>query len=157
MVPGAVKARWSTGSEGASMRGRQLLLLGVAAALLLAACLALWLAARPARVSRARFEAVRAGMTVEEVEAALGGPPGDYRTGEVKLDLSGGQPEFDNAMLAPEVLLGERHFRHEWWQGDEGNAWVCFDEDRRVVTKEFTPGERVASTPLDRLRRWLGR
>src|SRR5262245_9164020 len=112
--------------------------------LLVAAALAWGLTLhRDVPVSRARFESVHPGMSLEPVSARLGGPAGDYRTGEVDLDLSGGSPEFDNVMTAPEVLLGEVTYRHEWWQGDEGTAWVCFDEQGRVVTREFTPGSRV--------------
>jgi hypothetical protein len=47
-------------------------------------------------------------------------------------------------------------FRHEWWQGDKGTAWVCFDEQDRVVTKEFTPGLPVNRSFLEMLRRRLG-
>jgi hypothetical protein len=59
-------------------------------------------------------------------------------------------------MFAPEVSLGERHFRHEWWQGNEGTLWVCFDEQDRVATKEFTPGSARPPDYFARLRRWLG-
>jgi hypothetical protein len=52
-------------------------------------------------VSRARFDTLRPGMPLAEVLALLGGPPGDYRTGAVVVDVSGGMPEFDNVMLAP--------------------------------------------------------
>lgn len=141
--------------EGERVRRCRFLLL-VSVTLLLAGGLALWLFFPQSRVTRAGFEALRVGMTMKDVERVLGGPPGDYRTGDVDLDLSRVQPEFDNVMFAPEVLLGERHFEHEWWQGDGGTVWVCFDEEGRVVTKEFTPGELVASTPHARFRRWLG-
>jgi hypothetical protein len=62
-------------------------------------------------------------------------------------------------MYAPDVLLGSRHLRHEWWQGDEGSLWICFDEDQseRVVATEFTPRLPDAPGLLTRLRRWLGR
>jgi len=107
-------------------------------------------------VSRSRFDSVAIGMKQDEVERILGGPPGDYRTGDVELDLSHGTPNFDNAMFAPEVLLHEVRVRHEWWEGDEGTAWVCFDEQGRVMTKEFTVGQRVSSSFLDRVCRFLG-
>ena len=71
-------------------------------------------------------------------------------------DLSSGMPEFWNVMYSPEVLLGEVKYRHEWWQGDEGVAWVCFDKRDRVVTKEFTRGRPVKRSFFQRLRRWLG-
>jgi hypothetical protein len=119
----------------------------------------LWLLLPPLKspVTRAAFERIRPGMTLAEVEEVLGGPPGHYETGEVDLDLSRGTGEFFNIHLSMEVLLGKRQFRHEWWKGDEGLAWVCFDEQGRVVTKEFTPGRRVPSSPWERVRLWLKR
>jgi hypothetical protein len=134
------------------MRWRRLLHLVVPTLLLLLFGMMLLVPTRPKPVNRAAFEGIKPGMTLAEVETLLGGPPGNYRSGEVDLDLSGGSPEFDNVMNAMEVLLGERKVRHEWWQGDAGNAWVCFDEADRVVTKEFTPGKRVRRGFRD----WLG-
>jgi hypothetical protein len=134
-------------------RWRRLLPLVVPAVLaLLFGLMLLLLPAPPQHVSRADFDRIQAGMSLADVEVLLGGPPGDYRTVEVDLDVSGGSPEFHNVMSAPEVLLGKRRFRHEWWQGNSGNVWVCFDENDRVVTKEFTPGKPVRRGVRD----WLG-
>jgi hypothetical protein len=107
------------------------------------------------RVTRQNFEVIRAGMTLDKVETVLG-PPGDYRTAEVDLDLSKDDGEFFNVMNAPEVLLGERRFRHEWWRGNEGNIWVCFDEEDRVVAKSFIPGQAGTRLWLVRVRTWSG-
>lgn len=83
-------------------------------------------------------------MTMEELEAVLGGPPGDYRTGEVALDSRGGSGRY---RMDPPV-------RHEWWQGDDGNLSVSFDKQDRVVGYDYLHGSRP--TFLDKVRRWLG-
>jgi hypothetical protein len=96
-------------------------------------------------------------MSLAEVEKILGGPPGNYETGDVELEGTACFSGFFNMHTSMEVLLGKRHFLHEWWKGDEGLAWVCFDNEGRVLTKEFTPGRRVPEPPWDRLRRWVER
>jgi hypothetical protein len=138
------------------MRKRILLGVGVVAGLAVLGVVGLWLAIPKHPINREGLGKIRAGMSLPEVEAVLGRPPGNYRTGEVDLDLSQQTGEFENVMFAPEVVLGKRHFRHEWWQGDEGNLWVCFDEQDRVVTKEFTPGVCRPPDMFAWLRRWLG-
>jgi hypothetical protein len=142
------------------MRKRTLRILGVLACLGLLALPVLWAVPSRQRINRASYERIKAGgMTFREVEDLLGGPPGDYCTGEVDLDLREYDWEFDNVMSAPEVLLGTRHLRHEWWQGDEGTLWVCFDDDDgdRAIVTTFTPGLPRDRGLLSRLRRWLGR
>src|SRR5262249_25067880 len=90
------------------------------------ACFAgwLWIVSGP-RVRRAKFEQVKKGMTREEVIGIVGGPPGDYRTGEVELDQEPDE-EFENLMFNGKVLLGKMRPRIEWWQGDDGTFWICF-------------------------------
>jgi hypothetical protein len=143
------------------MRKRVLRVLGLLACLgLLLGLFVLWPARPGQRINRASYERIKAGgMTFSEVQNLLGGPPGDYQTGEVELDLREPDRAFDNVMSAPEVLLGTRHLRHEWWQGDEGTLWVCFDEDDgdRAIVTTFTPGVPQDRGLLARLRRWLGR
>lgn len=77
------------------------------AGVLLAMCL-------PTRcpVTRAAFARVKDGMTRAQVEAVLGGPPGNYRTWQEDwpdLTQSGG-PALD----------------WQSWDGDEGNVFVGF-------------------------------
>jgi hypothetical protein len=108
---------------------------------------------RKSTVTRENYERIGLGMTLSEVEIILGGPPGDYRTGEVELEHREADGPFWDVQYDPDVLMGNRHPRHEWWQGDEGTAWVCFDEQNKVMTQDFTPGRLVASkneNPLSR-------
>jgi hypothetical protein len=135
---------------------RLTLLLAVLALVPLAFTLRWWTQMAGVAVNRSKFDLIQVGMKLSDVEKLLGGPPGDYRTAEVELDLSVGTPQFDNVMFAPEVLTQKQRFRHEWWQGDEGTAWVCFDEQSNVVKKEFTPGERVSPSVIDKIRSLIG-
>jgi hypothetical protein len=60
------------------MRKRLLLSLGLLGLVLLGGYLLLWLTAPRHRVSQLGWQQIEAGMTQEEVERVLGGPPGDY-------------------------------------------------------------------------------
>lgn len=137
------------------MRRRLLVLFCVFALLVIGAGLAAVLFRPTHRINRENCEQIEVGMMQQQVEALLGGPPGDYRTGEVALDLREVDDGFHSIMTSMEVLLGERRFRHEWWQGDKGTLWVCFDEDDRVIAKNLTPG-RSTSTFWAKVRRGLG-
>src|SRR5687768_7409723 len=60
------------------MRKRLLTTLAVLAVLLAGGYLTLWWTAPRHNISQAGFDAIQLGMTQEEVEAILGGPPGIY-------------------------------------------------------------------------------
>src|SRR5689334_21306385 len=84
-----------------AMRKRTLRVLGVLACLGLLALLVLWAVHPRQRINRASCERIKAGgMSFQQVQDLLGGPPGDYRTGEVDLDLRERDWEFDNVMNA---------------------------------------------------------
>src|SRR5947209_4405380 len=42
---------------------------------------------RPSKVTRAAFERIEVGMNQKEVEAVLGGPPGDYRNAPIPASI----------------------------------------------------------------------
>ncbi len=83
---------------------------------------------------RQRFDRILEGMSREEAIETLGGPPGDYVTGEVELRLTG-QPEKD-----------------EWWT-NEGLIRLSFDEANKVEHKQFIPNRIRQSTWVERLLR----
>jgi hypothetical protein len=92
----------------------------VAVALLLTGALFL-LFPRSSRVTKAAFDQIEVGMSRPEVEAILGGPPGDYTTMPV-------QPDLRSPGGLVECL---------YWEGDEGTIEVTVDADGAISWKGF--------------------
>src|SRR5262245_56538388 len=109
-------------------------LLGAVAVPLLLLGAALPVLLRPCPVTRAALGRVKEGMSRAEVEAALGGAPGDYRTRPV-------EPYFGT--------YGDRPW--EFWRGDEGDAWVYY-EGGVVGGTHFTELRPEPIGAIDRLR-----
>lgn len=107
----------------------------VAVFLLLAGALVPVAFPRPSPVTLTTVERVKGGMTQAEVEAILGGPPGDYRTRPTDVEVD----------TAP--LLSART---EVWEGDEGTVAVSF-LGGRVVRTEFG---KAASVSVWEVFRW---
>jgi hypothetical protein len=88
------------------------------------------------RFTEAQYEVIEPGMTEEEVERILGGPPGDYRA---------------NGFVA----LPEKPFDTEYgreWVGDRGSITILFHNDNhRVSMTGFVP---EVERWQDRLRTW---
>lgn len=69
-------------------------------------------------VSRADFERIQVGMTQAEVEAIIGGPPGEY---------AGYKPPWHYRSLeSPFAVIGTERKK---WTGDGGVIYVGFDVD----------------------------
>jgi hypothetical protein len=122
---------------------RKLLLVLLAVALMLLGALLPLLVPRHCPVNRAAYHRIKEGMTQKEVEATLGGPPGDYRTRPVCADIgSGGGISWD------------------MWFGDEGDVWVWLDRGvvRSTMFRE-AKAEPVGTAELIhwRLERWKAR
>jgi hypothetical protein len=130
------------------MRRRRLLLGAVVLALLgvAGALLPLMLPRRGAGITRANYEQIREGMTLDEVEAILGDPAGDYTGGQFY------------ALPVPAVkFLPPRHIPVIWrdWISKEGCISIGFSESGQVGRKRLLPVEREHATFLDRLRHLL--
>jgi hypothetical protein len=96
-------------------------------------------------ISRGGFERIQDGMTQAEVEAILGGPPGDYSAAYVV---------YGGAMF---VIAPHGHgpaCREELWKEDGVAVVVYFGPDGTVADKMFACP--APPTPLERLRGWLG-
>jgi hypothetical protein len=77
-----------------------------------------------------------------EVEAVLGGPPGDFTTETVGYIIDG-------------MASGPRT-RWEDWSANQGLIAVAFDERGRVQHSTFCPALRWGPTPLaERVRDWF--
>jgi hypothetical protein len=80
-------------------------------------------------ITRENFDRTEVGMTEDEVEAILGGPPGTYTD-------------------RPIVVVIEGVMFRRWWIGDEGVVTIelTWDEPRRVAHKRFRP---IPPEPFD--------
>jgi hypothetical protein len=119
-------------------RRRLLLALGVGLAVLTAAGIS-----RRRRISLARVGEIREGMRQEEVEAILGGPPGDYKTHDIV--FAKGWP-----------LRGNAQTRE--WVTDDGLVLVVFKDDGTVDWYDTDRGLAAGPGPSfwERLLRGLG-
>jgi hypothetical protein len=133
------------------MRKREQLLLFMSIGLLLggAACWLLMPPSPTSQINRASFDAIRVGMSEAEVEEILGGPAGDYCTGDVirQGDLIVG-PVIPLWTIPPS--------KTNVWQGDEGELFLIFDLTGQVLDKFFMPTTLRDPPFREKLRRWLG-
>jgi hypothetical protein len=95
----------------------------------------IWLPATRSQINQNNYDRIQDGMTLSEVNAILGVPPGDRRTREV----------MNPQKVAPEETWW-RHDNHscssaEYWVSDEGWIWVGFSSDGRAVGKRFSNSE----------------
>jgi len=111
----------------------------LAAALLPVPALVSVLAPRP-RINREVFARIEIGMTEKEVEAVLGAPPGDYRTG----------PGADAAIWVPLSSLAEPPPESVLWVGDNGLI-VTERHGGLVCWKEFEDLRSIKQTPFESL------
>jgi hypothetical protein len=112
---------------------RRRVLCGLLLASAVLACLGgwLWMGSGP-RVTRARLEQVKAGMSREEVIRTVGGPPGDYT-------IDGAVPDEGQS----------------YWRCDYGLLVVWFDDSGRAMQVDLEVIPRP-ETLTERIRRWLG-
>jgi hypothetical protein len=123
-------------------RTRRLLLLILPAGLV-ALAIAIWVLWPRTAINRENFEKIHRGMAVAEVEAILGGPPGDYG--------SGSEAPYNDLFIPS----GNRLIAGEEWIGPEAVITVAFDQTGRVRNTQIL--ERGGRDPLwTRFRHWLG-
>jgi hypothetical protein len=130
------------------MRNRWLSVAVVLVVLVGAVCLILTLpGGRRPRITAENFERIMVGMRLEEVEAILGVPPGDYTTEPV--------PDLEVCSTGVFKMPG----RGCAWCGNDGLVQLGVDEDNVVLWTRFVEphyGYRLQPGALGRLRRWLG-
>ena len=118
------------------MKKRLLLALSLLACLAVGFAGVLWLTAPRQRITPESFAKINQGMTLQEVEYILGGPPGDYGPGW-------------------DLLMYLQRDESEMWS--EGNCLICvYLEGGRVRSASLSESLRVEEPFLDKLRRWLG-
>jgi hypothetical protein len=124
------------------MRGRKLrwVLAGLAVLLLAVGTFALW--PRPDRITRENFDRIKAGMSLEEIEAILG-PPGDYTTRATDFE----DPEIVKLTSRKGRSIGPS------WDTDEASIGVTFflDPPKELAAKMYHRGRIIQQSPLESL------
>jgi hypothetical protein len=109
------------------MTRRRLLLFGLPIALVVLG-VALWLLwPRSSAITPENYERIQGGMTFEQVQAILGGPPGNYGVHDPRIVQS--RDAIDVARLAD--------CRYLQWYDSAHMIGVQFDVDDRVVGKDL--------------------
>jgi hypothetical protein len=123
---------------------RQLLLL-LTLAVLVAVSGAFLLPRRDDQITEANCDKIRKGMTRQELEAILGGPPDDYTS-------------WPHAVLRLHGQEGRlRSLGVSWraWVGEKGIILVSFDTDRKVDFVFFRPPGGFYKNRRGRFMDWL--
>ena len=131
------------------MKKRRLLLWTWALVMLGACGVTLWLNVPRPGVTRSNYERIREGMTLADVGAILGGPPGNYQEGRgTFLLFSANGPEGSSPWLRDDVA-------HLIWWGPDVTILLAVSPDGRVLAKHCSPYMPSQPSFWDRLRRLL--
>ncbi len=93
-------------------------------------CSFLLLAPARSRITEANCDKIQEGMTQREVEAILGGPPGDYATRPYNREIG---------MIVGLHLQNAEDYVSKEWIGDEGIITIEFYKDGTVVWTDWRP------------------
>jgi hypothetical protein len=133
------------------MRKRLVVFLALAALILGADYLTLWLTTPKKHVTRAAFDRIQEGMTLAEVEGLIGLPPGDHRTRPTRIVWGVRGP-----IIFLEPATQGRKYTSMEWIGDYGMICVWLDSEEKVVERAFTELRPDEPSLLDRLRKLMG-
>ena len=158
------------------MPKRRLILLGLVAVLGTGTFVSVLAMMPRPRFSREDFNRIKEGMTLDEVEAVLGLPPGDYASGPLidcdhqkLLESWGHERALDcakySATWTKGWLLDDNHYqRHgdtkiKGWVCDTGMFWIRLDDLGKVERLgEFVPHRRsFMRYPWHLFARWVDR
>lgn len=97
------------------------------------------------RINHGSFEKIQVGMTLEEVEALVGVPPGDYASGPYHL-----------ASLCRFGWGGKQRLLVSW-VGNEGQIQVLVDNEKKVCGSMWADISLLEeSNIIEKLRCWMG-
>jgi hypothetical protein len=144
---------------------RKSVLLAAGVVLATAVGAVLVLNSRRPQVGRAQFERITEGMTLDEVEAAVGAPAGEYRWQALlsRAPVDGAaRTELEEAGVSVhEIVQAEQApaatVTHRMWWGDTYTICVAFDGNGKVIGHSLWATDRGADGTLTWLRSWLGR
>jgi hypothetical protein len=134
------------------MTRRRLLLFGLPIGL----AIGVWLLWPRSAITRENAAKIQNGMTLEEVEAILGGPARHDATGPVTADLDTDADTEREDVILPNMFFAERGGAKQW-QSDYAAVLVHFDEAGCVDAYRIIPLRREHESPLNLLRRCLRR
>jgi hypothetical protein len=146
------------------IRRRRLLVFGLLAGLF-AVGVGGWMLWPRTAITREDAAKIQVGMTLEEVEAILGGPPRSDASGNTVVDMRADTIEQERATrivwqkIVWQSLAMYRHVAENdgnlvIWESDDVFVWVRL-EDRRVTGSGQIPFRRVYESPIEIVRRWL--
>jgi hypothetical protein len=120
----------------------------------------LWLLWPRTAITLENAAQIREGMTKQEVEAILGGPPRNETTGPVTVEPADATALLQFAVAEPVhgiKLLDEQADPPSLrtWRSNQALVCVALDPGERVLRFVAIPLRRVDETLLDMLRRWL--
>jgi hypothetical protein len=95
------------------------------------------------------FAKIQPGMSESDVEAILGGPAGNYSSG----NYSSGWVKTKSPLR---VWTGWPPPVEKAWITDEGCIVVLFDESGKVMSAQFWEPIVLEESLLEKVRRWLG-
>jgi hypothetical protein len=142
-------------------RSRRLLLLALPISLTLPFAI-VWLLWPRTAITRENAASIQPGMTLADVEMALGGPPRDESTGDLAAEEDATIEHPDERYFQAKMLAAI--FRRDGppdpqctrvWVSDQVIIRVYIDETSRVYHATVLPVRRILENPLDLLRRCL--
>jgi hypothetical protein len=128
---------------------RRLLLFALLTVLVVAALWATMGWRRPSAITRENETRLRVGMTLDKVEAILGGPPRDERSGPTELDPDA------YTTLKPDPPPPAKVSPISEWFSDEVMIRVMFDADGRAEWISTCPLRRTYPGLPATARHWL--
>ena len=117
---------------------------------------------RPHNIGPASFQRIRSGMSLHEVETAIGMPRGDYFTRQEGFDPrnpywvlreQGGEPV--DRLRTNTTKIGSKQVSVQYWRGNDYYIQVAFDGDDSAVA--WTLHEAAESSFIERIRSWIGK
>ncbi len=114
---------------------------------------------RPSRATLENRGLLREGMTRAEVQAVLGGPPGDYRTGPTRAAPMPPMRFFPEKWPPRGQWEWQPRIPKDWdipperstdrWDGDSVTITVGFDDEGRAVCGRYVTASKVGQSSFD--------
>jgi hypothetical protein len=134
------------------MRRRVLLSVSILAVLAIGIFVGGWLLQPKPRIDQESYDRIKVGMTLAEVEAIIGAPPGDYGVGTGEIEVWFTWEVKTGDVHWPRLPAGER----KEWLGQQHAITVWVNAAGKVVDHSMPPVFREYDSTFDRLLGMLG-